>query len=129
MTRAVEKVEELTAVPELGKTYRGRVVKIAEFGAFVNLFPGTDGLLHISEIDYQRVNQVRDLLNEGDEVMVKVIRLEPDGKIALSRKETMPPPEGYVPPPPREDRGPRRDGPRDRRPPHSGHRDRGHRDR
>lgn len=110
MQMAVEKVDELTAVPELGKTYRGRVVKIAEFGAFVNLFPGTDGLLHISEIDYQRINQVRDVLNEGDEVMVKVIRLESDGKIALSRKETMPPPEGYVPPPPREARPPREGG-------------------
>jgi polyribonucleotide nucleotidyltransferase len=121
MARAVEKVEELTAVPELGKTYRGRVVKIAEFGAFVNIFPGTDGLLHVSEIDYQRVNNVRDVLNEGDEVMVKVIRMEADGKIALSRKETMPPPEGYVPPPPREGGPPRRDsrddrGGRDRRP-------------
>jgi polyribonucleotide nucleotidyltransferase len=135
MARAVEKVEELTAVPELGKTYRGRVVKIAEFGAFVNLFPGTDGLLHISEIDYHRVNQVRDVLNEGDEVMVKVIRMEQDGKIALSRKATMEPPEGYVPPPPREER-PRREGhhrddrgghDRDRRshggrPHHGGHR-------
>ncbi|HSA58136.1 MAG TPA: polyribonucleotide nucleotidyltransferase [bacterium] len=134
MARAVEKVEELTAVPELGKTYRGRVVKIAEFGAFVNIFPGTDGLLHVSEIDYQRVNNVRDVLNEGDEVMVKVIRMEPDGKIALSRKETMPPPEGYVPPPPREggyrreggfrdDRGGGRD--RDRRPQGGGRRDHG----
>jgi polyribonucleotide nucleotidyltransferase len=109
MARAVEKVEELTAVPELGKTYRGRVVKIAEFGAFVNIFPGTDGLLHVSEIDYHRVHNVRDVLNEGDEVMVKVVRMEPDGKIALSRKETMPPPEGYVPPPPREGR-PHREG-------------------
>ncbi len=125
MARAVEKVEELTAVPELGKTYRGRVVKIAEFGAFVNIFPGTDGLLHVSEIDYQRVNNVRDVLNEGDEVMVKVIRMEPDGKIALSRKETMPPPEGYVPPPPREGRPPSRDG--YRRDDRGGH-DRGRRD-
>ena len=106
----------------MGKIYKGKVVKIAEFGAFVQIMPNTDGLLHISQIDYQRVNNVRDILNEGDEVDVKVIRIEPDGKIALSRKETMPPPEGYVPPPPGEDRprGPRsfdRDrgrGPRDR---------------
>jgi len=120
MSRAIEKVEELTAVPELGKIYRGKVVKIAEFGAFVNILPGTDGLLHISEIDFHRVNQVRDILTEGDEVMVKVIRMENDGKIALSRKETMTPPEGYVPPPPREEgfRRPRDDDRRgpDRRP-------------
>lgn len=107
MQRAVHKVEGLTAVPELGKVYRGKVVKVADFGAFVQILPNQDGLLHISEIDYQRINQVRDVLNEGDEVDVKVIRIEPDGKVALSRKETMAPPEGYVPPPPREDRGPR----------------------
>ncbi len=123
MQRAVHKVEGLTAVPELGKIYRGKVVKVAEFGAFVQILPNQDGLLHISEIDYQRINQVRDVLNEGDEVDVKVIRIEPDGKVALSRKETMSPPEGYVPPPPRADRGPR--------PPHNdrGRDDRGGRDR
>ncbi len=127
MNLAVEKVDELTAVPELGKIYKGKVVKIAEFGAFVNLFPGTDGLLHISEIDYQRIGQVRDVLTEGDEINVKVIRLEDNGKIALSRKETMPPPEGYVPPAPRSDSGPRRDdrdsrggGGRDNRGPRDG---------
>lgn len=117
MRQAVERVQSFTAVPELGKVYKGRVVKIADFGAFVNIFPNTDGLLHISQIAYERVNSVRDVLNEGDEVSVKVIRLEPDGKIALSRKDAMPAPEGYVPPPPGEDRPrPRRDdrGPRDR---------------
>jgi polyribonucleotide nucleotidyltransferase len=122
LKQAIEKVQGYTAIPEVGKIYKGKVVKIAEFGAFVQIMPNTDGLLHISQIDYQRVNNVRDVLNEGDEVDVKVIRLESDGKIALSRKETMPPPEGYVPPPPGEDRPPRRDfgdrgrggGPRDR---------------
>ena len=111
MKTAIEKVESLTATAELGKIYRGKVVKIAEFGAFVQILPNTDGLLHISEIDYQRVNQVRDVMQEGDEVDVKVVRIEPDGKIALSRKATMTPPEGYVAPPPRprEDR-PRREG-------------------
>lgn len=113
MKLAVERVEALTAVPELGKTYKGKVVKIAEFGAFVQILPNTDGLLHISEIDYQRVGSVRDVMQEGDEVTVKVIRMEPDGKIALSRKATMEPPEGYVPPPPREER-PRGDFNRDR---------------
>ncbi len=119
MQKAVERVEHYTAVPELGKIYHGRVVKVAEFGAFVQILPNTDGLLHISEIDYHRINNVRDVLNEGDEVDVKVVRMEADGKIALSRKETMPRPEGYVPPPPREDRPPpRRD--HDRRPPFRG---------
>lgn len=120
MQRAVEKVESLTAVAELGKIYTGKVVKIAEFGAFVQILPNTDGLLHISEIDYQRIPNVRDVLNEGDEVQVKVIRMEPDGKIALSRKATMEPPEGYVPPPPREER------PRGPRPPHRDDQRRGH---
>ncbi len=127
MRQAVEKVQHLTAVPELDKIYKGRVVKIAEFGAFVELFPGTDGLLHISEIDFQRINRVEDVLHEGDEVTVKVIRIEPNGKIALSRKATMTPPEGYVAPSPREDRGPppRRDfdrGGRDRGGPDRGRR-------
>ncbi len=130
MKMAIQRVEAFTATPELGKIYKGKVVKIAEFGAFVNIMPNTDGLLHISQIDYHRVANVRDVLNEGDEVDVKIIRLEPDGKIALSRKETMPPPEGYVPPPEGEDR-PRHSGPRDRRDDRGGFRDRrpgGHRD-
>lgn len=104
MSLAIQRVDSFTASPELGKIYKGKVVKIAEFGAFVNIMPNTDGLLHISQIDYSRIASVRDVLNEGDEVDVKVIRLEPDGKIALSRKETMPPPEGYVPPVEGEDR-------------------------
>lgn len=114
MKLAIERVEGYTAVPQVGKIYKGKVVKIADFGAFVQIMPNTDGLLHISEIDYQRVGQVRDVLNEGDEVDVKVIRIESDGKVALSRKETMPPPEGYVPPPPREERPRRPFGDRDR---------------
>src|SRR3989338_191498 len=89
MKQAVSRVESLTAVPELGKIYTGKVVKIAEFGAFVNILPNTDGLLHISQIDYQRVNRVEDVLKEGDEVNVKVIRLEPGGKVALSRREAL----------------------------------------
>ncbi len=114
MKLAIERVEGYTAVPQVGKIYKGKVVKVADFGAFVQIMPNTDGLLHISEIDYQRVGQVRDVLNEGDEVDVKVIRIESDGKVALSRKETMPPPEGYVPPPPREERPRRPFGDRDR---------------
>lgn len=127
MEEAVRRVESLTAVPEVGKVYRGKVVKIAEFGAFVNIFPNTDGLLHISEIDYTRVVHVTDVLQEGDEVDVKVIRIEPNGKIALSRRQTMPAPEGWVAPV-EGDRPPRRPfGDRDRGGP--GGRDRGSRDR
>src|SRR5207248_659344 len=69
--KAIEIISNLTATPEVGKTYRGKVVRIADFGAFVELFPGTDGLLHISEIDENRIRNVRDVLQEGDQVMVK----------------------------------------------------------
>jgi polyribonucleotide nucleotidyltransferase len=83
--RAIEIVESLTAVPEVGKAYLGKIVRIVDFGAFVELFPGTDGLLHISEIAEHRIREVRDELNEGDQVMVKVIALE-GNRIKLSRK-------------------------------------------
>ncbi|PYR83982.1 MAG: polyribonucleotide nucleotidyltransferase [Acidobacteria bacterium] len=81
--KAIEIISNLTATPEIGKTYRGKVVRIADFGAFVELFPGTDGLLHISEIDENRIRNVRDVLQEGDQVMVKVVGLE-GNKIKLS---------------------------------------------
>jgi polyribonucleotide nucleotidyltransferase len=82
---ALKRVREVTATAEVGKTYLGKVVRIAEFGAFVELFPGTDGLLHISEIAEQRIRSVRDALKEGDQVMVKVLAIE-GNKIRLSRK-------------------------------------------
>jgi polyribonucleotide nucleotidyltransferase len=69
----------------VGKTYLGKVVRIVDFGAFVEIFPGTDGLLHISEISESRIKQVRDELNEGDQILVKVLALE-GNKIKLSRK-------------------------------------------
>jgi polyribonucleotide nucleotidyltransferase len=72
-------------VPEIGKVYLGKVVRLAEFGAFVELFPGTDGLLHISEIAEHRVKEVKDELREGDQVMVKVLAIE-GNRIKLSRK-------------------------------------------
>jgi polyribonucleotide nucleotidyltransferase len=78
-------INDLTAVPEIGKTYLGKVVRLAEFGAFVELFPGTDGLLHISEIAEHRVKDVKDELREGDQVMVKVLGIE-GNRIKLSRK-------------------------------------------
>jgi polyribonucleotide nucleotidyltransferase len=86
--KAIAIIQGLTATPEVGKTYLGKVVRIADFGAFVEIFPGTDGLLHISEIAEQRIRQVRDELNEGDQVMVKVVGLE-GNKIKLSRKAVL----------------------------------------
>jgi polyribonucleotide nucleotidyltransferase len=83
--KAIQRVSDICAVAEVGKTYLGKVVRIADFGAFVEIFPGTDGLLHISEISESRVKQVRDELNEGDQIMVKVLALE-GNKIKLSRK-------------------------------------------
>src|SRR5262249_41242981 len=79
-------IEEITAVPELNKTYLGTVQRIADFGAFVEILPGTDGLLHVSEIADYRVRDVRDELTEGQQLLVKVINVEPNGKIRLSRK-------------------------------------------
>jgi polyribonucleotide nucleotidyltransferase len=78
-------INDLTAVPEVGKTYLGKVVRIAEFGAFVEIIPGTDGLLHISEIAEHRVREVSDELKEGDQVLVKVLGIE-GNRIKLSRK-------------------------------------------
>jgi polyribonucleotide nucleotidyltransferase len=85
LKRALEIIGNLTAVPEIGKVYLGKVVRLAEFGAFVELFPGTDGLLHISEIAEHRVKEVKDELREGDQVMVKVLAIE-GNRIKLSRK-------------------------------------------
>jgi polyribonucleotide nucleotidyltransferase len=82
---AVRLIREVTATAEIGKTYLGRVSRIAEFGAFVEIFPGTDGLLHISEISEQRIRNVRDELKEDDQVLVKVLSIE-GNKIRLSRK-------------------------------------------
>ncbi len=84
-TRALQMVSDIAAVAEVGKTYLGKVVRIAEFGAFVEIFPGTDGLLHISEISESRIKNVRDELKEGDQILVKVLALE-GNKIKLSRK-------------------------------------------
>jgi polyribonucleotide nucleotidyltransferase len=85
LKKALAMINDVTAVPEVGKTYLGKVVRLAEFGAFVEIFPGTDGLLHISEIAEHRVKDVKDELREGDQVMVKVLALE-GNRIKLSRK-------------------------------------------
>jgi polyribonucleotide nucleotidyltransferase len=87
--QAITMIQALTREAEVGKIYLGTVRKIAEFGAFVELFPGTDGLIHISELSDKRVKSVSDVLKEGDEVMVKVISIDRSGKIRLSRKEAL----------------------------------------
>jgi polyribonucleotide nucleotidyltransferase len=84
--KAIGIIQELTATAELNKTYMGKVQRITDFGAFVEIMPGTDGLLHVSEIANHRVKDVRDELKEGEQVLVKVINIDPTGKIRLSRK-------------------------------------------
>lgn len=85
-------------VPEEGKVYRGKIKKILNFGAIVEILPGKEGLLHISELEYHRVNKVEDVLHLGDEVEVKLLKVERDGKLDLSRKALLEKPEGYVAP-------------------------------
>jgi polyribonucleotide nucleotidyltransferase len=87
--RAVAMVKWLTEDAEVGKIYKGTVKKIVDFGAFVEILPGTEGLLHISQLAKERVNKVTDILREGDEVMVKVLEMDKQGKIRLSRKEAL----------------------------------------
>ena len=115
LQKALEIIGNIAAVPEVGKVYLGKVVRLAEFGAFVEIFPGTDGLLHISEIAEHRVKEVKDELREGDQVMVKVLAIE-GNRIKLSRKAlikeqkaklaqpaqagTTEPEQGDAPPPP-----------------------------
>jgi polyribonucleotide nucleotidyltransferase len=117
--RAIQMIKELTATPELNASYLGRVERITDFGAFVEIMPGVDGLLHVSEIANYRVKDVRDELKEGEQIMVKVINVDPSGKVRLSRKALLAPDEGTSPREPR----PVPDGPID------GGREGGHRDR
>jgi len=86
---AIAKIKALTQSAEVGKIYLGKVKKIAEFGAFVEILPGTQGLIHISQLSTQRIKNVRDILKEGDEVLVKVLEIDRMGKIRLSRKEAL----------------------------------------
>ncbi len=88
LAKAIQMISDITAVPEVGKTYLGKVVRLAEFGAFVEIFPGTDGLLHVSEIAEHRVREVKDELREGDQVLVKVLSME-GNRIKLSRKAVL----------------------------------------
>ncbi len=86
---ALEMINEIIQDAEIGKLYMGKVRKIMDFGAFVEILPGTDGLVHISQLDKERVNKVTDILKEGDEVLVKVLDVDRNGKISLSRKAAL----------------------------------------
>jgi len=90
--KAKDMISRLTEEVEVGKIYMGTVRKIMDFGAFVEILPGTDGLVHISQLAHHRVKAVSDEVAEGDQVMVKVLEVDKQGKIRLSRKETMPAP-------------------------------------
>jgi polyribonucleotide nucleotidyltransferase len=129
--RALEIIEGLTAEPEVGRIYKGTVRRVVDFGAFVEILPNNEALLHVSEIAHERVERVEDVLKEGDLVDVKVISVDKEGKTRLTRRELMPFPEGEEGERAREriakareagppSRGPRRDGDRPR-----GDRDRG----
>ncbi|MCD6150676.1 MAG: polyribonucleotide nucleotidyltransferase [Deltaproteobacteria bacterium] len=86
---AIAMIRDLTQEAEVGKIYLGKVQKIMDFGAFVEIFPGTDGLVHISQLAHERVRNVRDVLKEGEEVLVKVLEVDRQGKIKLSRKDAL----------------------------------------
>jgi polyribonucleotide nucleotidyltransferase len=92
--KALDIIKGLTAEPEVGVVYKGTVQRITDFGAFVELLPGTDGLLHISEMAHTRVERVTDVMKEGDMVEVKVLSVDRDGKVRLTRRELLPLPEG-----------------------------------
>jgi polyribonucleotide nucleotidyltransferase len=89
LERALAWIKDIVREPEVGELYLGKVKKIMDFGAFVEILPGLDGLIHISQLDTQRVNKVTDILREGDEVMVKVIEIDNQGKVKLSRKAAL----------------------------------------
>jgi polyribonucleotide nucleotidyltransferase len=89
MKKALDMIKGLVSDPEIGTIYKGKVRRIVNFGAFVEILPGRDGLVHISELDTQRVAKVEDILSEGDEVVVKIIGIDKEGKIRLSRKAAM----------------------------------------
>jgi polyribonucleotide nucleotidyltransferase len=87
--QARERIEQLTVEPEIGEIYTGRVVRIADFGAFVEILPGTDGMVHISQLSDRQVDKVRDVVGMNDEIMVMVTDVSPDGKVRLSRRAVL----------------------------------------
>ena len=107
---AMARIKGIIAVPEVDTVYDGVVKSIQPYGAFVEIMPGKDGLLHISEIEWRRLDKVEEVLKEGDEIQVKLIGIEPgSGKLKLSRRALLPKPEGFVEPE-RRPSGNRRDG-------------------
>jgi polyribonucleotide nucleotidyltransferase len=90
--KAITRVNQITEEVEIGKLYMGTVRKIMDFGAFVEVMPGVDGLVHISQLAHHRVQVVSDEVKEGDQILVKVVDVDRQGKIRLSRKEAMPDP-------------------------------------
>jgi polyribonucleotide nucleotidyltransferase len=92
--RAIDKIRRLTQEPEVGQLYMSRVVRVTDFGAFAEILPNIEGLIHISQLEHKRVRKVTDVVNEGDEVLVKVIEIDKDGRIRLSRKAALEKPEG-----------------------------------
>jgi polyribonucleotide nucleotidyltransferase len=92
MQAAVDRIMEITAEAEVGAVYEGTIARIVDFGAFVTILPGKDGLLHISQIAHERVEKVSDVLTEGDTISVKVLDVDPRGRIKLSAKALIDPP-------------------------------------
>ncbi|MFZ2448841.1 MAG: polyribonucleotide nucleotidyltransferase [Syntrophobacteraceae bacterium] len=91
--KAINKIRQITAEPEIGQLYMAKIVRVTDFGAFAEILPNTEGLIHISQLEHHRVRKVTDVVNEGDEVLVKVIDIDKDGRIRLSRKAALPPEE------------------------------------
>jgi polyribonucleotide nucleotidyltransferase len=89
--KAIQKIRSITAEPEIGQLYMSKIVRVTDFGAFAEILPNTEGLIHISQLENRRVRKVTDVVNEGDEVLVKVIDIDKDGRIRLSRKAALPP--------------------------------------
>ena len=111
MEKALNWIKGICAVPEVGNVYHGKVVSILDFGAFIEIMPGKEGLLHVSEIAWTKTEKVEDVLAVGDEVDVKLLEYDPKaGKMRLSMRALTEKPEGYVEPKPRSNNGPRRDG-------------------
>jgi len=88
--KAVKIIEGIVAEPEVGKTYFGKVMRIMDFGAFVEFLPGKEGLVHISKLDNKRVEKVEDVVSVGDEIIVKLVEIDKMGRMNLSRKDALP---------------------------------------
>jgi polyribonucleotide nucleotidyltransferase len=94
MEKALAMIKDIVGVPEVGKIYKGKVKSIQAYGAFVEIMPNRDGLLHVSEIEWRRLNKVEEVLKVGDVIDVKLIEIDDNGKLKLSRKVLLPKPEG-----------------------------------